>query len=134
MIVAMLRTPPGSEIQAGGETACDRGCERQSIAGRGHLSTYGTWLRIGGIMVAQPRLRPRPRCRCVFAIADTQRAQSLWPLRSFPQPDRRLGSGGLAAVVLSRVCPKGRDEGAPLTGSGRPPDNLAPDRGEKRTA
>ena len=42
-----------------------------------------------------------------------------------------MGSGGLAAAVLSRVCPKGRDEGAPLTGSGRPPDNLAPGRGEK---
>ena len=40
--------------------------------------------------------------------------------RSSPQPDRRYGVRGLAAVVLSRVCPKGRDEGAPLTGSGRP--------------
>jgi hypothetical protein len=35
-------------------------------------------------------------------------------------PTGALGPGGLAAVVLSRVCPKGRDEGAPLTGSGRP--------------
>jgi hypothetical protein len=44
------------------------------------------------------------------------------------------GSGGLTAAVLSRVCPKGRDAGAPLTGSGRPPDNLAPGwRGEART-
>jgi hypothetical protein len=40
-----------------------------------------------------------------------------------------MESGGLAAVVLSRVCPEGRDEGAPLTGSGRPPDNFAPGRG-----
>ena len=47
-------------------------------------------------------------------------------------PTGATGTGGLAAVVLSRVCPKGRDEGAPLTGSGRPPDNLAPGRGEKR--
>ena len=45
-----------------------------------------------------------------------------------------MGPGGLAAVVLSRVCPKGRDAGAPLTGSGRPSDNLAPGvRGEART-
>lgn len=47
-------------------------------------------------------------------------------------PTGTVGSGGLAAVVLSRVCPKGRDEGGPLTGSDRPPDNLAPGRGEER--
>src|SRR5215831_14494171 len=45
-----------------------------------------------------------------------------------------MGAGGLAAVVLSRVRPKGRAEGAPLTGPGRPPDNLAPGlRGQART-
>jgi hypothetical protein len=56
-----------------------------------------------------------------------RRASSAPPLN----PISATGSGGLAAVVLSRVCPKGRDVGAPLTGSGRPPDNLAPGvRGE----
>jgi hypothetical protein len=58
-------------------------------------------------------------------------AEGFCPL--FPSTRQALwGPGGLAAVVLSRVCPKGRAEGAPLTGSGRPPDNLAPGRGEKR--
>lgn len=48
--------------------------------------------------------------------------------RSFPQPDRRLwGPGDLRpGSVKGLRCLHRRAAGAPLTGSGRPPDNRAP--------
>jgi len=66
------------------------------------------------------------KSHCALPLAPEKR------LRSSPQPDRRYGVRGTCGRGSVKGLPEGTRRRSALTGSGRPPDNLAPGRGEKR--